>query len=95
MDLVRHIIRDIIRHNLRRNGLGKKVIKVVLTGCLFLVIVLVILLAIAIILAFKYNAQIYDGFMRIINYVFGNSPENVISGYFKQIADNFLKSLFN
>ncbi|ODA43105.1 hypothetical protein [Desulfosporosinus sp. BG] len=84
-----------VQHNFRQNGLGKKVAKVVLTGCLFLVIVFVILLVIAVILAFKYNAQIYDGFVRIINYIFGNSPENLISGYFKQFADNFLKNLFN
>ncbi|OLN31343.1 hypothetical protein DSOL_2682 [Desulfosporosinus metallidurans] len=46
-------------------------------------------------MAYKYNAQIYDGFVRIINYIFENSPENLISGYFKQFADNFLKNLFN
>ena len=56
---------------------------------------LVILLAIAIILAFKYHTQIYDGFMSIINFIFGDSPDNVIRGLFKQIADNFLKNLFN
>lgn len=84
-----------IQYYLRRDKLGKKALKVVLTGCLFLAIVFVILLVIAIILAFKYNAQIYDGFMRLINFIFGNSPENVISRFIKQIADNFLKNFFN
>ena len=84
-----------ILYHLKRNRLGKKVAKVVLTGCLVLVILFVILITIAIVLAFKYNAQIWDGFVRIINYIFGNSPENVISGFFKQISDNFIKTLFN
>lgn len=84
-----------VQQNFRRNGLGKKVAKVVLKGCLFLVIACVILIVIAIILAFNYHTQIYDGFTRIINFIFGNSPENVISGYFKNFADNFLKSIFN
>lgn len=84
-----------ILYHLRRNQLGRKVSKVVLKGCLFLVIVFVILVVIAIILAFNYHAQIYDGFIRIINFIFGDSPGNVIRGYLKQFADSFLKNMFN
>ncbi|WP_298197393.1 hypothetical protein [Desulfosporosinus sp.] len=83
-----------ILYHLRRNRLGGKALKIVLSGCLFLVIAFVILLVIAITLAFNYHAQIYDGFMRIINFIFGDSPDNVIRGFFKQLADNFLKDLF-
>lgn len=80
---------------LRGNQLGNKALKIVLTGCLFLVIAFVILLVISVILAFRYHAQIYDGFVSIINFIFGDSPDNVIRGFFKQFADNFLKNLFN
>lgn len=83
-----------ILYHLRRNRLGGKNLKIVLSGCLFLVIAFVILLVIAITLAFNYHAQIYDGFMWIINFIFGDSPDNVIRGFFKQLADNFLKDLF-
>lgn len=83
-----------ILYHLRRNRLGGKTLKILLSGCLFLVIAFVILLVIAITLAFNYHAQIYDGFMRIINFIFGDSPDNVIRGFFKQLADNFLKDLF-
>lgn len=82
-------------YHLRRNRLGRRASKVVLKGCLFLVIVFVILVVIAIILAFNYHAQIYDGFIRIINFIFGDSPDNVIRGYLKQLADSFLKNIFN
>lgn len=84
-----------ILYLLRRKRLDKKTLKVIISGCLFLVMVLIILLVIAIILAFKYHTQIYDGFMRIINFIFGDSPDNVIRGVFKQISDNFLKNLFS
>ncbi|SHF60365.1 hypothetical protein SAMN02745133_03071 [Desulforamulus putei DSM 12395] len=84
-----------ILYYLKRNRLGKKTLKVLLTGCLFIVIVFMILIVIAVILAFKYHTQIYDSFMRIINFIFGDSPDNVIRGFLKQIADNFLKNLFN
>lgn len=84
-----------ILYQLRQNRLGKKTVKVILTGCLFVMLVFIILLIIAIILAVKYHTQIFDGFMRIFNYIFGDSPDNVISGYIKQIADNFIKNLFN
>lgn len=83
-----------ILYHLRRNRLEGKALKIVLSGCLFLVIAFVILIAIAIILAFNYQAQISDGFMRIINFIFGDSPDNVIRGFFKQLGDNFIKDLF-
>lgn len=86
---------DEILYHLRRSRISRKAIKLIFTGCLFLVIIFVILIIIAIILAFKYHTQIYDGFMRIVNFIFGDSPDNVIRGFFKQIADNFLKNLFN
>lgn len=84
-----------ILYKLKHNRLGKKALNVVLTGCLMLVILVVFLLVIALILAFKYHTQIYDVFVSIINFVFGDSPDNVIRGFFKQIGDNFLKNLFN
>lgn len=84
-----------ILYHLKRNRLGKKAFKLVLAGCLFLLILFVILVVIAIILALTYHTQIYDGFMKIVNYVFGDSPDNVIRGFFQQLADNFLKNLFN
>lgn len=80
---------------IRGYGLGKKPLKVLRRGCLFLVIAFVILLVGVIILAFNYHAQIYGGFMSIINFIFGDSPDNVIRGYLKQFADSFLKSMFN
>lgn len=81
---------------IRGNGLlGKKALKIVRKGCLFLVIVFVILLVSVIILAFNYHAQIYGGFMSIINFIFGDLPGNVIRGYLKQFADSFLKNMFN
>lgn len=84
-----------ILYNLKQKRVGKKVVKVVLTRCLFVVVVFVILLVVAIILATNYHTQIYDGFLRSINFIFGDSPQNVISGFIKQISDNFIKTLFN
>lgn len=83
-----------ILYHLRRNRLGKKTLKVLLGGCLFLVVLFVVLLVIVIILAFKYHGQIYDGFISMINFLFGDSPDNVIRGFFKQIVDSFFKNLF-
>jgi hypothetical protein len=80
---------------IRGNGLGKKTLKVIRRGCLFLVFAFVILLASVTILAFNYHAQIYSGFMSIVNFIFGDSPDNVIRGYLKQFADGFLKNMFN
>src|SRR5665648_1141263 len=80
-----------VQQNLRSNGLGKKVTEIVLKGCLFLVIAFVILIVAAVILAFNFHTQIYDGFTRSINFIFGDSPGNVISSYIKQFSDNFLK----
>ncbi|TGE34348.1 hypothetical protein [Desulfosporosinus sp. Sb-LF] len=80
---------------IRGSGLEKKALKVVRRGCLFLVIAFVVLLACLIILAFNYHAQIYGGFMSIINFIFGDSPNNVIRGYLKQFADSFIKNMFN
>ncbi|AFV03303.1 hypothetical protein UNSWDHB_633 [Dehalobacter sp. UNSWDHB] len=84
-----------ILYHMKRNRLGKKAVKIVLTGCLLLIIVFIILLVIAIILAVKYHTQIYDGFMGIINFIFGDSPDNVIRGFIQQIIDSFFKNLFN
>lgn len=79
----------------RGSKLGKKALKVVCRVFLFLVIVFVVLLVCLIILAFNYHAQIYGGFMSIINFIFGDSPDNVIRGYLKQFADSFIKNMFN
>jgi capsular polysaccharide biosynthesis protein len=87
-------IEDILYY-VKRNRFSKKALKVLLTGCLFIVVIFIVLIIIAAILAFKYHTQIYDGFMRIINFIFGDSPDNMIRGFFKQIADNFLKNLFS
>ncbi|WP_242873053.1 hypothetical protein [Clostridium magnum] len=84
-----------ILYQLKKNRLGKKAVKLIFTGCLFMMIIFIILIIIAMILAVKYHTQIFDGLMRIFNYVFGDSPNNVISGYVKQIIDNFIKDLFN
>jgi len=84
-----------ILYNLKQKRFGGKLFKIVLAGFLFIAVAIVILLIISIILAMNYHTQIYDGFMRLVNFIFGDSPENVIRGYLKQIADNFLKNLFN
>lgn len=84
-----------ILYYLKRKRLGKRVLKVILLGFLFLVLLLICLLVVAVILALRYHTQIYDGFMRIINFVFGDSPDNILRGLFKQIVDNFIGKLFN
>lgn len=84
-----------ILYHLRRHRLGKRTLKVLMAGCLIVVIAFIVLLIIAIILAVKYHTQIYDGFMRIFNFIFGDSPDNVIRGFLKQILDNLLKNMFN
>ncbi|MGE5328218.1 MAG: hypothetical protein ACM3KR_01765 [Deltaproteobacteria bacterium] len=84
-----------IFYNLKHKRFGGRLFKIVLAGFLFIVAAIVILLITSIILAMNYHTQIYDGFMQIVNFIFGDSPENVIRGYLQQIADNFFKNLFN
>lgn len=81
-------------YRLRRNGLGRKVLKVLLTGCLVLVVLIVILIVFAIVLAVKYHTQIYEGFNNAINFIFGDSTINVVRGWIQQIVDIFIKNLF-
>lgn len=59
-----------------------------------MVIIFIILLIIAIILAIKYPTQLIDGFIKILNFIFGDSPNNVIKDFIKQITDNFINNLF-
>lgn len=80
---------------LKRKGIGKKAFKIMFVGCLFVAIIIIIFVAIVAILALKYHTQIYDGFMRTVNYIFGDSPDNVLRNFLKQIADNYLKNLFS
>jgi predicted PurR-regulated permease PerM len=84
---------DIFYH-MKQNRFGKKIVKVMLALCILFIIVCAILFIAAIILASKYHTQIFDGFTRVINYLFGDSPDNVIRGVFKQVTDNFIKNLF-
>jgi hypothetical protein len=81
--------------NLRLSRSGKKAFKVLLSGCLIIITLFVILLVVAVILTLKYHTQLYEGFLRIINYIFGDSPDNVIRGYIQLFADNYLKGLFS
>jgi hypothetical protein len=73
----------------------KKTFKLLLKGCLLLVALFVVLLAAAIIFTMNYHTQIANGFLSIVNYVFGNSPENVLRGFIQQLTDNYLSSLFS
>jgi hypothetical protein len=84
---------NIINNRYRRRKLRKKTFKVLLAACIFIVSTFLVLLAISGFLAFTYHAEIYDGFMRIISYIFGDSPDNVLRGFMQQFADSFLKNL--
>ena len=84
-----------ISYHLKQRFLGRKTLKIILTGCLLIFIVIMLLLVIAIILAFNYHTQIYDGLLRISNFIFNDSPDNILMNYFKQIIDNSIKNLFN
>jgi hypothetical protein len=68
---------------------------VLMAGCLLIGAISLILLVIAGVLAFVYHEQLYDGFSMIINYLFGDSPDNVLRGYSQQLADGFTKSLLS
>jgi hypothetical protein len=78
---------------LKRNRFSKKTLKILIGGCLVLVLGFILLVVIAIVLAFAYRTQIYDGFMGIVNFLFGDSSDNVIRNFLQQLADSFLKDL--
>lgn len=80
---------------MKRNRLGKNALKIILTGCLGLVILIIVFFVIAILAAFNYHEQIYEVISRIINFVFGDSPNNALRGFFQQYIDGALKNQFN
>jgi hypothetical protein len=84
-----------IVYSLRNRRFRKKTVIVLIAGCLLIGAISLILLVIAGVLAFTYHEQLYDGFSMIINYLFGDSPDNVLRGYSQQLADGFTKSLFS
>jgi hypothetical protein len=84
---------EIIYH--LKQSLGKKSSKVIFIGCLLIVIVFLLLAVTAVIIAFKYHTQIYDGFLKIFNYIFNDSPNNVFRNIIKQLIDNSIKNLFS
>jgi len=79
-----------IIYYLRRNKVSKKWL---FAGC-FIIFIGIILLACTEILVAKYHTQIYNGFMGIINFIFGDSLESEIRSVLKQITDNYLSNLF-
>ena len=83
-----------IIYQIKQRFLGEKTLKVILTGCLVIFIVITLLIVMAIILAFNYHTQIYDGLLKIFNFIFNDSPDNILSNLLKQIVDNFTKNLF-
>lgn len=83
------------KHLLKQGPVKGKLFKIILLGFLIIFVFAVIFLAVAVILAVKYHTQIYDGFMRAINFVFGDSPDNVIRNIVRQLIDNFFKNLLS
>jgi len=80
-----------ILYYLRGNKVSKKWL---FAGCLIIIFIGIILLACTVILVAKYHTQIYNGFMGIINFIFGDSLESEIRSVLKQITDNYLSNLF-
>jgi hypothetical protein len=83
-------IEDVL-YLLKRSGVKRKTI---LFGCLVILTFAMVLLVIAIILAVNYHTQIYDGFLRIINFIFGDSLNNVVRNVIKQLMNNYIVNLF-
>lgn len=54
----------------------------------------VILTGITVFFLVQYHAEIYAWFSKAVNFIFGDSTENVTRNIVKQVIDGFLKNLF-
>lgn len=61
----------------KRSSMTRKIIKLIIIGALLIFIALIILFVIVSIVAMNYHGQIYEGFLRIINFIFGDSSVKV------------------
>ena len=71
-----------------------KFLKLILIGLLGISIFFFILLIIAIIFAAKYHMQIYEFFLNAVNYIFGDTPGNVLREIINTVVNGFLRNLF-
>lgn len=86
---------DFLRQ-LSRNPKNRRILKFLILGAIALAFIILLILVAAIILAVKYHTQIYDGFSKTINFVFGDSPQNIEKGVIsatRQYIDEFLKNV--
>lgn len=83
-----------IKKSLLRNLLKGKLLKFIVVGLLGIFVIFLILLTVAIILVVNYHIQIYQFFLSAVNYIFGDTPGNVLKEIINTVVNGFLRNLF-
>ena len=73
--------------------MGRKVIKLIILGAIFLLIAIVSIFVVVAIIVVNNYEQIYEWFRGVIYFVFGENPESLWRKYIQQIIDGITNNL--